>query len=75
MGEPEPGWGAVWTARALFLGGLWFSGTGLWDLLRAIPSPWDDLLVYSPGICAGLLFLWGAWRMRAALRWDRPNDE
>lgn len=75
MGEPEPGWAEVWTARALFLAGLWFAGTGLWNLFRAIPSRWDDLLVHSPGIGAGLIFLWGAWRMRAALRWDPPGDD
>jgi len=75
MGEPEPEWFAVWIARALFLAGLWFAGTGLWDVFRKLPSPWDDLLVHLPGIGAGLFFLWGAWRMRAVLRWYPPGDE
>jgi hypothetical protein len=65
----------VWLARGLLIAGLWFAGTGLFDLVRDLPGEWDDLLVHLPGIGAGVFFLVGAWRMRAALRWDPPGDE
>jgi hypothetical protein len=75
MAEPEPSPWDVWAARALLVAGLWFAGTGAFDLVRDLPSPLADLLVHAPGIGAGLLFLYGAWRMRAALRWDPPADD
>jgi hypothetical protein len=65
----------IWLARGLLVAGLWFAGTGLWDLIRAEPSRWDAMLVHGLGIGAGALFLVGAWRMRAALRWDPPEDD
>jgi hypothetical protein len=43
--------------------------------VRAEPVHWADLLVFAPGLGAGALFLAGAWRMRAALRWDPPTDD
>ncbi|TPE62840.1 hypothetical protein FJQ54_04780 [Sandaracinobacter neustonicus] len=70
--EPSP-WD-VWLARGLLVVGLWFTGSGLFDLVRALPAHWADLLVHAPGIGAGVLFLAGAWRMRAVLRWD-PGDD
>jgi hypothetical protein len=75
MAEPEPSAWDVWAARVLLVAGLWFAGSGLFDLVRHNPARWDDLLVHAPGIGAGLLFLYGAWRMRAALRWDPPGDD
>jgi hypothetical protein len=75
MHEPEPSALDVWLARGLLIAGLWFAGNGLWDMVRSVPAPWDDLLVHAPGIGAGLFFLAGAWRMRAALRWDPPGDD
>jgi hypothetical protein len=75
MAEPEPSAWDVWLARGLLVAGLWFAGTGLFDLVRAEPAHWADLLVHAPGIGAGGLFLTGAWRMRAALRWDPPADD
>jgi hypothetical protein len=75
MAEPEPPVLDRWLARGLLVGGLWYAGTGLWGLARAALEPTSDLLVHLPGIGAGLVFLAGAWRMRAALRWDPPNDE
>lgn len=75
MAEPEPSALDVWMARGLLVAGLWFAGSGLLDLLRAVPMPWDDLLAHAPGLGAGLLFLYGAWRMRAVLRWDPPADD
>jgi hypothetical protein len=74
MGEPAPTQTDIWLARGLLVAGLWFAGSGLFDLLRALPARWDRLLVFVPGIAAGLFFLAGAWRMRAALRWDPPSD-
>ena len=71
--EPPSPWD-VWFARGLLVVGLWFAGTGMWDLIRQLPVRWDELLAHAPGICAGLLFLYGAWRMRAVLRWD-PSDD
>ena len=64
----------VWLARGLLVVGLWFAGSGLFELVRDIPAPLTDLLVHVPGIGAGALFLAGAWRMRDVLRWD-PGDE
>lgn len=75
MAEPEPSTLDVWSARALLVAGLWFAGSGTFDLVRAMPAPWDELLVHAPGLLAGLFFLFGAWRMRAALRWDPPGDD
>jgi hypothetical protein len=72
---PAPSAWDIWLARALLVAGLWFAGTGLFDLVRAETEHWADLLVYAPGIGAGLLFLTGAWRMRDALRWDPPSDD
>lgn len=72
--EPPSPWD-VWLARGLLVVGLWFAGTGILDLVRALPARWDDLLAHAPGIGAGLLFLGGAWRMRAALRWDPTDDD
>ncbi len=75
MAEPEPAWFSVWIARALFLGGLWFTGTNLWGIVSALPTRWDLLLPRVPGLGGGLLFLWGAWRMRRALRWVPTDDD
>ncbi|MGL6044260.1 MAG: hypothetical protein ACRC1J_10075 [Sandaracinobacteroides sp.] len=75
MAEPEPTQTDIWLARGLLVAGLWFAGTGLFDLVRAMPDAWDNLIVHAPGILAGLFFLIGAWRMRAALRWDPPADD
>ncbi len=72
---PAPSKVDIWLARGLLVAGLWFAGTGIFDLVRADPVHWADLLVHVPGIGAGALFLTGAWRMRAALRWDPPTDE
>jgi hypothetical protein len=74
MDEDAPTRTDIWLARGLLIAGLWFAGSGLFDLIRALPARWDRLLVFLPGIGAGLLFLAGAWRMRAALRWDPPSD-
>jgi hypothetical protein len=57
MSDPGPSTTDVWLARGLLVGGLWFAGTGLVDLVRALPAEWDRLLVHLPGIGAGLFFL------------------
>ncbi|WP_374388451.1 hypothetical protein [Sandaracinobacter sp.] len=72
--QPPSVWD-VWLARGLLVGGLWFAGTGLWDLIRAEAMRWDMLLMHALGIGAGILFLVGAWRMRGALRWDPSDNE
>ena len=75
MDDGRPTWFLVWIARGLFLAGLWFAGTSLWSIAASLPTRWDLLLPELPGLGGGLLFLWGAWRMRGALRWDPPEDE
>lgn len=72
---PAPSQLDIWTARALLVAGLWFGGSGLFDMVRDERDHWSDLLVHAPGIAAGALFLTAAWRMRAALRWDPPPND
>lgn len=64
----------VWIARALLVAGLWFGVGGLWGLARAAQGL-TPILVELLGIGAGAMFLAGAWRMRAALRWDGSDDD
>ncbi|WP_199555862.1 hypothetical protein [Sandaracinobacteroides hominis] len=63
----------VWLARGLLMVGMWFGGAGLWGLIRTAPEL-AKMLYELPSLLAGLLFLAGAWRMRAILRWE-PDDD
>lgn len=75
MAEQRPEWGDRWIARGLMLAGLWLAGTGIWDIVRSMPIAWDQFLAQMPKTLGGIFFLAGAWKMRAAIRWDPPEDE
>lgn len=74
MAEPERPVVRQWLARGLLLAGLWFTGTGLFDLASQRHEGWDGLLAATPGLAGGLLLLAAAWKIRRALRWDPPDD-
>ena len=64
--QPPSVWD-VWLARGLLVGGLWFAGTGLWDLIRAEAMRWDMLLMHA--LVAGMQGRLGeAWRLQSLAR-------
>ncbi|MFN3370385.1 MAG: hypothetical protein ACK4Z0_02530 [Sphingomonadaceae bacterium] len=74
MADPERPLVRQWLARGLLLAGLWFTGAGLFDLSGQRDEGLDGLLAAAPGLGGGLLLLVAAWRLRAALRWDPPDE-
>lgn len=74
MREDEPTRVDIWLARGLLMIGLWFGLAGVSGLISSAPEL-SPMLAELPGIGAGALFLVGAWRLRAALRWEPSDDE
>lgn len=62
-------------ANGLFLAGLWFAANGIWDLARTRTFSAEALFTPLGGMVAGGLFLYAAWRMRAAMRWRHDDAD